>query len=146
MIFIHLLLGIILGKLFGNYSAFILGSILPDIDHIYIIVKNKFWSINKIISSIKYEKKYHLEYKTPFMHSVLGLVVFTIFAFLFNFGALEFGIAYLLHLLIDWFDIDIKYYLYPVKTKFKGILPIWSKFEKRITLALILIIICLFLI
>lgn len=146
MIFIHLLLGIILGKLFGNYFAFILGSILPDIDHIYIIIKNKLWSIKKIVSSIKYEKKYNLEYKTPFMHSIFGLIIFIAFAFLFNFGVLEFGIAYLLHLLVDWLDTDVKYFLYPFRIRFKGFLPIWSKTEKIATIMLVLICILLFLI
>jgi len=44
MIFIHLLIGMILGKIFGNYLFFILGSVIPDIDHIYIIIKNRLWS------------------------------------------------------------------------------------------------------
>lgn len=95
---------------------------------------------------MKYEKKYKLEYKTPFMHSLLVLLVFTAIAYLFNFGAIEFGIAYLLHLLIDWLDIDIKYYLYPSRIKFKGFLPIWSDFEKNITLILFFIVILVFLI
>jgi len=34
MILIHLLIGIILGKVFGYYSFFVIGSILPDIDHV----------------------------------------------------------------------------------------------------------------
>ncbi len=140
MIFVHFLLGIILGKIFGSYLFFILGSILPDLDHIYIIIKNKLWSLEKIIRTIKYEKKFGIRYKTPLFHSVLGLIVFSLIVCLFSIsGAIYFGAAYFLHLLIDWLDVDEKYFLYPLKIKFKGFLPIWSKLEKVLVILLILI-------
>lgn len=140
MIFIHLLIGIILGKIFGSYLFFILGSIFPDLDHMYVIIKNKFFSINKIINSIRYENKFNIKYKTPLFHSLLGLIIFSSIILIFaTNGALFFAIAYLLHLLVDWLDIDEKYYFYPLKTKFSGFLPIWSKFEKVLIVILILI-------
>lgn len=102
MIFIHLLLGIILGKVYGNYLFFILGSIFPDLDHILIIIKNKFWNIKKIIKTIKFEKQFNIKYKTPLFHSVLGLILFSLIICIFDLkGALFFGIAYFIHLLID---------------------------------------------
>ena len=144
MIFAHLLIGIILGKIFGNPFFFILGSILPDIDHLYVIFKNKFFNFRKIIDSMKTERKFKIRYKTKFVHSLLGLIVFSIIVyFLDSKGSLYFGVAYFLHLLIDWMDIDEKYYLYPFNIKFKGFLPIWSKFEKIFTLILLLIAIIL---
>jgi hypothetical protein len=147
MIFVHLLLGIILGKLFGSYFFFILGSIFPDIDHIHIIIKYKLFGLKKIINSIKFEKKYNIRYKTAFVHSLLGLIIFSLIVALFNKqGAILFAIAYLLHLLIDWIDIDEKYYLYPLKIKFKGFLPIWSNIEKIITIILIILLILTYII
>ncbi|MAH50698.1 hypothetical protein CMI37_33070 [Candidatus Pacearchaeota archaeon] len=144
MIFIHLLVGIILGISFGNLFFFILGSLFPDIDHIYIIIKNKLWNIRKIKESIKFEKKFGIRYKTKLFHSVLGLILFSFLIFiLYPKGAIYFGLAYFLHLLIDWIDIDEKYFLYPLKIKFKGSLPIWSRLEKIITIVLIIIIILL---
>ncbi len=140
MIFIHLLLGIILGNFFGNYFFFILGSLFPDFDHLYIIIKNKIWNSKKIIETIKYEDKFNLKYKTKLFHSILGLVLFSLIAALFNAkGAIIFAIMYLLHLLMDWADIDEKYYLYPLKIKFKGFLPIWSKYEKLLTIILLIL-------
>lgn len=140
MIFLHLLIGILLGKIFGNYFLFIFGSIFPDLDHIYILLKKRI-PFNKIIDSIKFEEKYNLKYKTPFFHSLLGLLIFSgAVLILFNReSALIFAIAYFLHLLIDWADIDEKYYLYPTKIKFKGILPIWSKVEQILTLILLIL-------
>jgi len=130
----------------GNYFFFILGSIFPDLDHIYIIIKNRLFSLTKIIHTIKYEKKYKIRYKTELFHSLFGLILFSLLIFVFNKnGAVYFSIAYLLHLLVDWLDIDAKYYLYPLKIKFKGFLPIWSKTEKIITLILLIVIISLIL-
>ena len=142
MIFIHFLTGIILGKFYGHYFLFILGSVFPDIDHIYIIIKNKLFNWKKITESIKYEKKFNIKYKTPLIHSLLGLIIFSLVVYLFNReGTLYFSIAYFLHLLIDWADIDEKYYLYPLKIKFRGFLPIWSKPEQTLTIILMLLII-----
>ena len=138
MIFVHLLLGILLGKIFGNYLFFIIGSIFPDLDHLYVLLKNRI-PLNKLIDSIKFEEKYNLKYKTPLFHSLLGLIIFSGSLFIFNQkGALIFAIAYLLHLLIDWLDVDEKYYLYPLKIKFKGFLSIWSKSEQILTILLLI--------
>jgi len=146
MIFIHLLLGILLGMIFGNYFFFILGSILPDLDHAYIILKNKLFSFKKIIKTIKYEKRFNIRYKTFLFHSIFGLILFSLIVYLFSkTGVIYFGVAYLLHLLIDWIDLDEKYFLYPLKIKFKGFLPIWSKFEKILTIILIIIITIIYL-
>ena len=144
MMLIHLLIGVILGKVFGSYFFFILGSLFPDIDHVYIAIKNKLWKSKRFWDSIIYEKKYHIRYKTPLFHSLLGLAVFTSIMFIFSMrGALFFSVAYFLHLLMDWADIDIKYYLYPSKIKFKGFLPIWSNFEKISTIIIAIIMILL---
>lgn len=37
MIFLHFLLGLLLGKLFGHTLLFVVASLLPDIDHLYVI-------------------------------------------------------------------------------------------------------------
>ena len=145
MIFVHFILGILLGKIFGGYFFFILGSIFPDFDHLYIILKNKFFNINKIINSIKFEKKFGVKYKTPLFHSIFGLILFSIIIYFFNsIGALYFAVAYFSHLLIDWLDIDEKYFFYPLKIKFKGVLPIWSKSEQILTIILLLLLLILY--
>ncbi len=141
MIFVHFLISLILGKLFGNYFFFILGAVLPDLDHIYIIIKNKLFSFKKIKETIKYEEKFGIRYKTALFHSILGLILFSFIIYLFkDTKVIYFAISYLLHLLIDWMDIDKKYFLYPLKIKFKGFLSIWSNFEKMLTIILIIIV------
>ncbi len=146
MIFIHLLIGVSLGKFFGNYMFFILGSIIPDLDHVYIIVKNRLFNIKKIINTIKYEDKFKIRYKTPLFHSVLGLILFSLIFYLFTARFFYFSLAYLFHLLIDWADVDEKYFLYPLKIKFRGFLPVWSDFEKILTIILLIVILVVHLI
>ena len=115
-----------------------LGSVVPDIDHLCVMVKNKIFNCKKFIGSIKNERKYGIRYKTPQVHSLLGLIIFSLIACLISKqGAMIFAAAYFLHLLMDWPDIDEKYYLYPFKIKFLGFLPIWSRFEQIITVILI---------
>jgi hypothetical protein len=149
MIFIHLVIGLILGKLTNSYLPFVLGSILPDVDHIYIILRHKLYKnkFRKLIDSIKNEEKYKIRYKTPLVHSILGLIAFSIIFFIIINNlthTIYFALAYFLHLLLDWLDKDIKYYLYPLKIKFKGYLDIWSKTERIATLILILILVAIY--
>jgi len=147
MIFLHLLLGIILGELYGNYFFFILGSVFADLDHLYVIFKHRLFNIRKMIESIRYEHKYRINYKTPLFHSLFGAVIFsTAVFFIAPYGAIPFLIGYLLHLLLDLIDIDEKYLLYPLRIKFKGFLPIWSIVEQIATAAAIIAIVILFLI
>lgn len=145
MIYLHLIFGIILGKITGNYFYAIVGSIIPDIDHLYIIIKNKFFSMKQIIDSMKNEEKYNIRYKTPFVHSFLGLIVFSVIITITNIhNGIIFAIGYFSHLILDWFDKDEKYYLFPFKIKFEGFLPIWSRTEKKLTIISIIILIFLF--
>ncbi|MEK6889173.1 MAG: metal-dependent hydrolase [Nanoarchaeota archaeon] len=146
MIFLHLIIGLILGKLTNQQLLFVIASILPDIDHIYILIKYKLFTKNKIIDALKNEKKYKIRFKTPLIHSILGLLICTLIYYLtFNTNTIYFASAYFIHLLLDWPDIDKKQFLYPLKYEFSGFLPIWSKTEKIITVISIIILVILFL-
>ena len=80
------------------------------------------------------------------VHSIFGLIILSaVFFIILENKTIYFSIAYLLHLLLDWTDIDEKYYLYPLRIKFKGFLPIWSKLEKIFTIAPIFLILILLL-
>jgi len=52
---------------------------------------------------------------------------------------LPFGIAYLLHLLVDWLDVDEKRFLFPFNMKFRGFLQIWSRVEQAVTVLLLIL-------
>lgn len=140
MILAHPIIGITLGNYFGYFWFFVIGSIFPDIDHLIILIKHKIFSWSKIVDSVRFEKKYNITYKTKYVHSFLGAIIISTPIMLFNFtGGLCFLTGYTIHLLIDWLDIDEKQFLYPLKKKFKGFLPIFSKTEMIFTLFLIVL-------
>jgi membrane-bound metal-dependent hydrolase YbcI (DUF457 family) len=140
MIFAHLIIGLILGKKFGYVLPFVLGSVLPDIDHLFVLIKNKHFRIKEIFSAMKNEEKYGERYKTPYTHSLLAWLIFSVIAYFINRPAgLAFSVGYLLHLALDILDIDEKQIFYPNKKTVKGFLPVFSKWEIIFTAIFILI-------
>ena len=140
MIYLHGMLGLMLGAVFGHWAAFLVGAMIADIDHVYIYfasgaltLKNISWK--RVVDITKHQEKYNIHSKSPLMHSFFGLAACTLIFWLFmKEEALFFAIGYGTHLLLDWPDYEVKYYLYPLKTEFKGTLPIWSDLEKKIFL------------
>jgi hypothetical protein len=124
-----------------HFSLFwFLGSVLPDMDHLFIMVKNKIFTWRKIIDSIANEEKYKIKYKTKYLHSILGGVVISLPVSLISFsGGIYFLLGYLIHLALDFPDKDEKEYFYPLKTKIKGWLPIFSKVEISFTILLLIV-------
>jgi hypothetical protein len=137
MILAHTIVGVTAGNYFGCVWYIVAWSIIPDIDHAYILLKNKFYTWHKIVDSIRFEERYKINYKTRYVHSVFGALIITLpLAFFSTRGAFYFFLAYIFHLVIDWLDCDEKQFLFPLKIKFKGFLPIFSKTEIVVTLCL----------
>ncbi|MBI2122259.1 MAG: metal-dependent hydrolase [Candidatus Sungbacteria bacterium] len=114
------------------------GSIIPDLDHLFVLYRHKIFSWNKIIDSMRFEDAHNIRYKTKYAHSILGAAVMTIPILFINItGAFYFFIAYLVHLILDWPDQDEKQYFYPFKHKIRGFLPIFSKSEIVFTIVLV---------
>jgi len=140
MIIAHALIGLMPVEN-SRFSWFwFIGSVFPDVDHLLVIYKNRLFSLKHLIEVERFEDKYDLHFKTKYIHSLFGAIIFSIPALQINRrGGIYFFFAYLIHLLLDWPDRDEKQYLYPLKIKFRGFLPILSKWEIMFTLALILI-------
>ncbi len=137
MILAHAIVGLMpVGNTASSWFWF-LGSVIPDIDHLFMIYHNRFFSWGKFIDVMRFEEKYGLHFKTKYAHSVFGAVIATLpVAFFDSKGALYFFSAYILHLLLDWPDRDEKQYLYPLKKVFRGFLPIGSAQEIVFTILL----------
>lgn len=144
MILAHAIIGIM--PVEDNFSWFwFFGSVIPDLDHIFIIFKNKFFSINKLVDSIAFEEKYNVNYKTKYFHSILGaIIVSSAVSFISLSGGIYFLFGYLLHLALDFPDKDEKQYFYPFKLKIKGWAPIFSKQEIVFTACLIVFLIVIY--
>ncbi|MBU2036981.1 metal-dependent hydrolase [Patescibacteria group bacterium] len=130
MTFAHPLIGLILGKEFGYTAAFVIGSLFPDIDHLFILIKNKHFKFREAFAAMKNEDAAGERYKIPYTHSILGWLIFSGVVFLYSQPAgLVFGAAYALHLLLDIIDKDEKQLFYPFKKTIRGFLPVFSKYE-----------------
>ena len=115
-----------------------IGSIIADVDHLFVLYKHKIFSWNKLIDVMRFEDKYGIRLKTKYMHSIFGAVVTSIPVFFISKeGALYYFVAYIISLVLDWPDIDEKQYFYPFKKKVRGFLPIFSKPEIVFTILLI---------
>ncbi|MFA6047918.1 MAG: metal-dependent hydrolase [Parcubacteria group bacterium] len=138
MILAHTIVGVAAGNYFGHFWYVLIGSIFPDIDHIFVLLKNKIFSPKRIIDTLRFEKKYNLSFKTKYVHSVFGAIVFSLPIAVFDVeGAGYFFLSYLGHLAMDYPDYDEKQYLYPLKIKFQGFWPIFSRQEILLTLCLV---------
>ena len=138
MILAHSIVGI-MSVSNSEFSWFwFIGSVIADIDHLFVLYSHKIFSWDKLIDAIKFEDKYGIHFKTKYMHSIFGAVVTTIpVLFISKEGALYYFVAYLIHLILDWPDIDKKQYFYPFKKKVRGFLPIFSKPEIIFTILLL---------
>ncbi|MEK7107403.1 MAG: metal-dependent hydrolase [Patescibacteria group bacterium] len=115
-----------------------IGSVIADIDHLFVLYAHKIFSWDKFIDAVKYEDKYGIHFKTKYMHSIFGAVVTSIPLFFISAeGALYYFAAYLIHLVLDWPDIDEKQYFFPFKKKVRGFLPIFSRIEIVFTVLLL---------
>ncbi|MFC1769086.1 metal-dependent hydrolase [Nanoarchaeota archaeon] len=131
MFFTHIILPLILWKLFGNFWFLMVGSMIVDIDHLFLLIKNKHFNLREAVDVLKNEEKYGEHYRSPYLHSFFGLIVTSLLVWLFfsPTGAVYWAIGYLTHLIIDLFDKDVQYLLFPLKIEFKGTLPIPSYVE-----------------
>lgn len=118
------------------------GSVAPDLDHLFILYRHKIFSYAKFIDAVRFEDKYGIRFKTKYLHSIFGALITSIpILFISTEGAFLYFVAYLIHLILDWPDIDEKQYLYPFQKKFRGFLPILSKPEIVFTVALLTLLI-----
>jgi membrane-bound metal-dependent hydrolase YbcI (DUF457 family) len=135
-----------MGQLTGEFWPWVLGSIIADIDHIYIYMKSGARNIKGLIDRVKNEGKYGIKSRTPLFHSLIGVLVISgLSYFIFRKATIFFLIGYLSHLILDWPDKDQTPILWPLRYEFKGPLQVWSKPEKIITFFAIIILILLFL-
>lgn len=140
MILAHALVGL-MPVVDSKFNWFWLaGSVIPDIDHLFVIYQHRIFSLKRLMEMERFEDKYNLHFKTKYIHSMFGAVIFSIPTFLISRrGGMYFFLAYFVHLLLDWPDCDEKQYFYPFKIKFRGFLPILSKWEIAFTFVLALI-------
>lgn len=144
----HVLLGVVIGKVTGDYKTAILVSALVDIDHLVSYIKSgvifsprKFW---KTIS----DKNDPYGDQRGYLHNILIATLSSGLTFLISipFG-ITFSLAYLGHLVLDSLDKSDYWPFYPNKqVNLQGFIDYFSWQELLFDLFLVGILVVLFLI
>jgi membrane-bound metal-dependent hydrolase YbcI (DUF457 family) len=135
----HLALALIIGKVSGDYSAALLGSLVIDIDHFMpFIEKRKKFKLKEFWQDMQESKNSYGEISRSYLHSFFSWALLSLIICLINlrFG-LIFSLAYLGHFLLDAIDDSDFYPFYPIeKFNIKGFIPYFSKKELFFSLIL----------
>lgn len=138
----HLALGLIIGKISGDYSAALIGSLAIDIDHMFPAFQEK-----RLFNIREYWRRSLSEKDCPrsYFHGIFALIFFSVILYFFDPRfALVFAIAYFGHFVLDALDNSDFMPLYPFsKFNIKGFIPYFSKQELIFSLILFLIFIIL---
>lgn len=138
----HLILGLVIGKVSGDYTASLLGSLIIDIDHLIPAIEER--SIFNFKKIWKKTKEYS-DSSRSYFHSFFSWGFFSVIVSLIDlkFG-LIFSMAYLGHFLLDAIDNSDFYPFYPFKNvNIKGFIPYYSRKELVFSLFLLLIFVIL---
>lgn len=137
----HIAAGLVIGKITGDYTAAVIGSLIPDLDHLYSYFKHgAFKSWKKIIQTITSEEDPHDDQRNYF-HNIFFFLAVVAFFMIINFSVgLIFSIAYFVHLLMDSLDGAEYYPLYPNKRiNLRGPIGYFSKYDMAVSIVLIII-------
>jgi hypothetical protein len=137
----HLATGLIIGKLTGNYSISLIGSVIMDLDHLLAYYRvGILFNLKKLFAAITSKASIGISQRN-YLHNIFICLLAITISLAINFSAgLIFSIAYILHLILDSLD-DSRYYpFYPnIKINLHGPIKYFSWEEFVITFILILI-------
>ena len=138
--FAHLLTGLIIGKLFGNYTVALLGALLIDLDHLIPYIKHKvIFGFKKFWKTITNPKDPYGNQRN-YLHSFFTWIIISAIILLIDFRiGIIFSLAYLSHLFLDLIDGSDFYPFYPWKFNIKGPIKYFSMQEWIVTLILLIV-------
>ena len=127
----HLLAGLIIGKITGDYATAITGSLVMDLDHAVSYFRHGIlFKPKQLFQAIKEEADPWGDQRN-FMHSIFSWVIISILLSIINFHlGLVFSLAYFFHLVFDALDSANFYPFFPFrKFAIKGFVKYFSKQE-----------------
>jgi membrane-bound metal-dependent hydrolase YbcI (DUF457 family) len=142
----HLVAGLIIGRISGDYPTALAGSLLIDLDHLVSYYKHGIlFKPRKLIKAVSSEKDPWGDQRF-YLHSIFGFIVLSAIVLAINFKiGVVFFFAYLTHLILDALDSSEYYPLFPNKTlTLKGPIRYNSRTETLFGFALFLILALLF--
>ena len=137
----HIMAGMVIGKLTGNYSLSIGMAIAPDIDHLFSYAKS-----GVLFKPVEFFKTVFAR-EDPYgdqryiLHNILVFVIISVVVFLINSDVgLIFSLAYFSHIILDALDGSDYFPFFPnKKVNIRGPVNYFSKQEFFILLLLILV-------
>jgi membrane-bound metal-dependent hydrolase YbcI (DUF457 family) len=127
----HIIGGLIIGKLTGNYIPALMGATLIDLDHLIMYAKHRLLLSPQKLLKIVLNKEDVLGHQRNFLHSIFMFtpICFILFFIDFDF-AFSFSIGYTCHLIFDALDNADFYPLFPwKKINLHGPIEYFSKQE-----------------
>jgi membrane-bound metal-dependent hydrolase YbcI (DUF457 family) len=124
----HLAVGLIIGKITGNYPMAIVGSLAIDIDHLIPHAqKGQLFNIRKIFNEAHSSSNANRSY----LHSVFALLLIPLIVAIFSWpAALVLFLGYLGHFVLDLLDTSGFWPFFPFKKielhGFLGYLSLWE--------------------
>lgn len=142
----HILAGLIIGKVTGNFPASMAGSILIDTDHLVSYIKHGILFKPKQLTKALTDEKDPWGDQRGYLHNIFAWFVISLLAILLNFGfGITLSLAYLVHLLFDALDTSDFYPLYPSKKiSTKGFIKYYSRQEIIFDLCMLVVLALLF--
>ena len=142
----HVLAGLIIGKITGDFPTALAGSLVMDLDHTISYFRHGIlFKPRKLFKVISDEADPWRDQRN-FLHSIFSWVVISSVLLLINFKfGLVFSVAYFFHLLFDAIDSADFYPFFPFrKSVLKGFVKYYSKQEIILDICLVLTLIVLF--
>lgn len=127
----HIIGGLLIGKITGNYIPALIGATLIDLDHLVVYAKYGVLLKPKKLLKIILNKGGVLGYQRNFLHSIFTFIPICFILFFINFDfAFSFSLGYACHLLFDALDNADFYPLFPwKKINLHGPIKYFSKQE-----------------
>jgi membrane-bound metal-dependent hydrolase YbcI (DUF457 family) len=144
----HLLAGLIVGEITGNFPAALFGSLIIDLDHTISYFRHGIlFKPRRLFKTIQNEKDSWGDQRN-FLHSIFGWIFVSVLFLVINFNfGLVFSLAYFFHLVFDALDSADFYPFFPSrKFVIKGFVKYFSKQEIIFDIFLILILISILII
>ena len=143
----HILVGLIIGKVTGNFSVAIAGSLVMDLDHTISYFRHGILFKPKKLLAVASNVADPWGDQRNFLHSIFSWIIISLlFSFIdLRLGAI-FSVAYFCHLILDALDSADFYPFFPFfkKIVIKGFVAYYSKQEIAINACLIFVLAALF--
>jgi membrane-bound metal-dependent hydrolase YbcI (DUF457 family) len=144
----HVLAGLIIGKITGDFPTALVGSLIIDLDHTISYIRHGIVFKPRRLLTLIFDKTDPWGDQRNFLHNIFSWLIISSIIFIINFKVgLVLFIAYFFHLVFDALDTVDYYPFFPSrKVAIKGFVHYRSQQEIIFDACLVLIFVALFII